>query len=101
MEIRRLRPDDDRSRFRSGEHDLDRFFRAYAGQNQFKLHLAGTYVAVVEGRIVGFATVTAASIERAGLPGARLRKRLPASRIRSTRPSWDPDGPPTSRRETR
>lgn len=31
----------------------------------------------MEGRIVGFATVTAASIERAGLPDARLRKRLP------------------------
>jgi len=77
VEIRPLEKGDDRTGFTCGEPDLDRFFEHYAGQNQFKLHLAVTYVAVVEGRIVGFATVTAASIERAGLPGARLRKRLP------------------------
>lgn len=50
----------------------------YAGQNQFKLHLAVNYVAVVGVRIVGFATVAASSVERASLPSARLRKRLPA-----------------------
>lgn len=77
VEIRPLAKGDDRSTFSCGEPDLDRFFEHYAGQNQFKLHLAVTYVAVVDGRIVGFATVTAASIERAGLPGARLKKRLP------------------------
>src|SRR6185295_7307490 len=49
----------------------------YAGQNQFKLHLAVTYVAPVEARIVGFTTVAASSIERAGVPSARQRKRLP------------------------
>ena len=57
MEIRRLRPDDDRSRFRSGEHDLDRFFRAYAGQNQFRHHFGVTYVAVDDGDVLGFLTV--------------------------------------------
>jgi GNAT superfamily N-acetyltransferase len=51
--------------------------RALRGQNQFKLHLAVTYVAVVDGRIVGFATVAASSMERANIPSARLRKRLP------------------------
>ena len=56
---------------------LDRFFEHYAGQNQFKLHLAVTYVALVEPRIVGFATVAASSVERASVPSARLRKRLP------------------------
>lgn len=45
---------------------------------QFKLHLAVTYVALVEGRIVGFATVAPSSIERASVPSARLRKRLPS-----------------------
>ena len=52
VEIRALARDDDRSGFSCGQADLDRFFEHYAGQNQFKLHLAVTYVAVVEGRIV-------------------------------------------------
>lgn len=78
VELRLLARDDDRSDFSCGQPDLDRFFEHYAGQNQFKLHLAVTYVALVEGRIVGFATVAASSIERALVPSARLRKRLPA-----------------------
>ncbi|MGF1615618.1 MAG: GNAT family N-acetyltransferase [Gammaproteobacteria bacterium] len=78
IEIRPLAWDDDRSSFSCGQADLDRFFEHYAGQNQFKLHLAVTYVAVVAARIVGFATVAASSIERASVPSARLRRRLPA-----------------------
>ncbi|MDT8369519.1 MAG: GNAT family N-acetyltransferase [Longimicrobiales bacterium] len=78
IEIRLLARDDDRSGFSCGQADLDRFFEHYAGQNQFKLHLAVTWVAVVEGRIVGFATVAASSIERAGVPIPRLRGRMPA-----------------------
>ena len=78
IEIRPLAKDDDRSGFSCGQPDLDRFFEHYAGQNQFKLHLAVTYVAVAKSRIVGFATVAASSIERASVPSARLRKRLPA-----------------------
>lgn len=78
VEIRPLRPDDDRSELSCGQADLDRFFTHYAGQNQFKLHLAVSYVAVVSDRIVGFATVTVGALERASLPGERLRKRLPA-----------------------
>lgn len=78
VEIRPLRQDDDRSGFSCGQADLDRFFEHYAGQNQFKLHLAVSYVAVVNDRIVGFATVTVGAIERASLPSARLRRRLPA-----------------------
>jgi len=78
IEIRPLARDDDRSGFSCGLPDLDRFFEHYAGQNQFKLHLAVTYVALTEGRILGFATVAASSIERASVPSARLRKRLPA-----------------------
>ena len=30
---------------RGGDEDLDRFFRKYAGQNQFRLHVGTTYVA--------------------------------------------------------
>ena len=78
VEIRPLAPTDDRSGFSCGQPDLDRFFEHYAGQNQFKLHLAVTYVALAQGRIVGFATVAVSSLERANVPGTRLRKRLPA-----------------------
>jgi GNAT superfamily N-acetyltransferase len=78
VEVRPLARSDDRRGFSCGEPALDRFFEHYAGQNQFKLHLAVTYVAVVEDRIVGFATVAGGSIERAALAGPRLKKRLPA-----------------------
>jgi len=78
IEIRPLVRDDDRSSFSCGHADLDRFFEHYAGQNQFELHLAVTYVAVVDKRLVGFATIAASSVERARVPSARLRKRLPA-----------------------
>lgn len=78
IEIRPLARDDDRRGFSCGQGDLDRFFQHYAAQNQFKLHLAVTYVALVEARIVGFATVAASSMERANLPSARRRRRLPA-----------------------
>lgn len=77
VEIRPLAREDDRSAFSCGQADIDRFFEHYAGQNQFKLHLAVTYVAVVHGRIVGFATIAASSLERAHIPSARQRRRLP------------------------
>ena len=78
VDIRALARDDDRSNFSCGQADLDRFFEHYAGQNQFKLNLSVTYVAVVEAKIVGFATVAPSSIERDTMPNARLRKRLPS-----------------------
>jgi GNAT superfamily N-acetyltransferase len=77
-EIRPLAREDDRRGFSCGHADLDRFFEHYAGQNQFKLHLAVTYVALVDTRIVGFATVAASALERAVIPSARLRKRFPS-----------------------
>jgi GNAT superfamily N-acetyltransferase len=77
VEIRLLRREDDRSAFSCGQGDLDRFFEHYAGQNQFKLHLAVTYVAVLDATIVGFATIAASALERAAVPNPRLRKRLP------------------------
>lgn len=76
IDIRPLARDDDRSGFSCGQHDIDRYFAHYTGQNQFKLHLAVTYVALVDAHIVGFATVAASSIERASVP--TRRKRLPA-----------------------
>ena len=76
ISVRRLRPDDDRSRFRSGNIDLDRFFQRFAGQNQFRHHVGTTYVAVDDRNILGFATVAPSEIAGDDLPETR-RKRLP------------------------
>src|SRR5258706_10898450 len=63
LTVRKLAPNDDRSRFRSGNPDLDRFFARYAGQNQFRHHIGTTYVAVDKvGVIVGYATVAASEL---------------------------------------
>ncbi len=67
-EVRALRPEDDRTGFRSGDPDLDRFFRRFAGQNRFKHHLGVTYIAVEADTVLGFATVAAAQIEAMALP---------------------------------
>jgi predicted N-acetyltransferase YhbS len=77
MEIRALRPSDDRSTFRSGDEALDRFFHRYAGQNQFRHHLGVTYVAVDDGRVLGFATVAPRHILIDDLP-EQARKKLPS-----------------------
>ena len=76
MEIRALREGDDRSQFRCGEPDLDRFFHKFAGQNQFKHYVGVTYVAADGKRILGFATISPAHVEIEGLP-ATARKKLP------------------------
>lgn len=76
MIIRPLAPGDDRSAFRSGNVDLDRFFQRFAGQNQFRHYVGVTYVAADGESILGFVTVTAASIEVSSLSPA-ARKRLP------------------------
>ncbi len=76
MEVRRLRESDDRASFSCGDEDLDRFFRRYAGQNQFRSHIGTTYVAVEEGAIVGYATIAPGDLEIDALPEA-ARKRLP------------------------
>jgi len=76
IEIRLLRPEDDRQSFTSGDVELDRFFWKFAGQNQFRLHIGTTYVAVAGRDILGFITIAATSITIDNLP-ARARKRLP------------------------
>jgi GNAT superfamily N-acetyltransferase len=78
LEIRPLSRTDHRDDFSCGQPDLDRYFRYYAGQNQFKLHLSVTYVATARKQLVGFATVASSSIERRTLPVERLRRRLPS-----------------------
>ena len=76
IQIRVLEPGDDRSRFSSGNPDLDRFFHRFAGQNQFRHHIGVTYVAMDGGDILGFLTVAASEIAIDALPEAR-RGRLP------------------------
>ena len=77
LAIRLLRREDDRGAFSCGEPALDRFFQHYAGQNQFKLHLAVTWVAVRDTDLLGYATVAGGSLERRTVPDAKLRARLP------------------------
>jgi GNAT superfamily N-acetyltransferase len=67
-------PSDDRSEFESGNTTLDEFFRRYAGQNQFKHRIGTTYVALVDGRIGGFATVSPATIVTAEMPSRRGKR---------------------------
>jgi len=74
--VRQLRPNDDRSGFRSGNIDLDRFFHKYAGQNQFRHHIGTTYVAADGDQLLGFATVSPSEIDVERISAAR-RKRLP------------------------
>ena len=76
INIRLLIEHDDRSRFSSGNGELDRFFHDYAGQNQFRHHIGSTYVAVEEHfrEIYGYLTVAPAHIDE--LPDD-LRKKLP------------------------
>lgn len=76
LEVRLLQDTDDRSTFQSGDRQLDLFFQRYAGQNQFRHHIGTTYVAVEEGRVLGFATLTVGHIEIEDLPPA-LRRKLP------------------------
>src|SRR4051812_19859058 len=76
MLIRALAESDDRSRFSSGDPELDRFFREFAGQNQFRHHLGVTYVAAEGRAILGYATVSPGQVEIDRLPATR-RKRLP------------------------
>jgi GNAT superfamily N-acetyltransferase len=91
MEIRILHPADDRSAFESGNDALDRFFRKYAGQNQFRHYLGVTYVAVDGGRILGFATVAPGQLDVDDLPAATRRKlpRYPVPVLRLARLAVD------------
>ena len=76
MEIRALRVSDRRDEFTSGNLELDRFFRLFAAQNQFRHHIGTTYVAAEDRTIFGYATVAAAQLEAEHVPPA-LRKKLP------------------------
>ena len=100
MEIRILQPSDDRSLFQCGDDALNRFFRTYAGQNQFRHHLGVTYVAVERGQVVGYATVAPAQIEIDELPVTAQRKlpRYPLPVLRLARLAVDRSAQSTRQR---
>jgi GNAT superfamily N-acetyltransferase len=89
VEIRPLRPDDDRQAFRSGDEALDLYFHRYAGQNQFRYHIGVSYVAVEEGRILGFLTVSPGSLDAGDLPSGRKMPPYPVPILRLARLAVD------------
>ncbi len=91
MEIRALRESDDRTAFRCGDSDLDRFLQKYAGQNQFRHHTGTTYVAVEDNKVAAYATVAPCHIEIDDLPESQRRKlpRYPLPVLRLARLAVD------------
>jgi GNAT superfamily N-acetyltransferase len=89
--IRALREGDDRSRFRSGDADLDRFFVRFAAQNMFRHYVGVTYVAAQDERVHGFATVAPGHIEIERLPVSARRglPRYPLPMLRLARLAVD------------
>jgi len=85
VSIRALRHEDNRGEFRSGQEDLDRFFHRHAASNQFAEHIGTTYVAVEDdGRILGFVTVSGATIT-ADATAATRKRRLPSYQLPALR----------------
>ncbi|MEX2322742.1 MAG: GNAT family N-acetyltransferase [Acidimicrobiia bacterium] len=82
IEMRSLQPSDDRSGFTCGQPDLDDYFKTKAGQ-ALKRGIAGIRVALLDGKIVGYATTVATEIHHDGdLPlGKRLPDWVPALRL--------------------
>jgi ribosomal protein S18 acetylase RimI-like enzyme len=72
IEIRSLQKGDDRSGFSCGEAELDHFFQKYAGQNQFRHYIGTTYVATDRKRIVGFVSVSVATLTNDTIASQKL-----------------------------
>ena len=72
VEIRALSSKDDRSKFNCGNEALDLYFHKFAGQHQFRHHIGVTYVAVNGSQIVGFVTVSPATLDADTIDGKRL-----------------------------
>ena len=89
VEIRLLERTDDRQAFRSGDEPLDLYFHKYAGQNQFRHHIGVSYVAVEGRRILGFVTVSPASLDAGDLPSGRKTPPYPVPILRVARLAVD------------
>lgn len=77
IEFRKLTKTDSRKGFTCGVPELDLFFRKYAKQNQYRHYLGVTYIAVQDGVILGFATVSPCDVEAQKL-SQEQRGNLPA-----------------------
>jgi GNAT superfamily N-acetyltransferase len=64
-------------------------FHRYAGQNQFRRHVGVSYVAVAESRILGFVTVSPASLDAEILPSGRKALPHPVPVLRVARLAVD------------
>jgi GNAT superfamily N-acetyltransferase len=64
VELRSLVEEDDRQGFSCGDAQLDDFFRARAGQSQFKHRASATYVLASPGVIAAFVTVVPGTARR-------------------------------------
>ncbi len=89
VEVRPLQPSDDRQGFRSGDEALDLYFHRYAGQNQFRHHIGVTYVAVEAGRIIGFTTVSPATLDAEDLLSGQRMPPYPIPVLRLARLAID------------
>lgn len=89
VEIRPLQRSDERQAFRCGDEALDLYFHKYAGQNQFRYHIGVSYVAVEESRILGFVTVSPASLDAGDLPSGRKTPPYPVPVLRVARLAGD------------
>jgi GNAT superfamily N-acetyltransferase len=84
--IRLLRESDDRARFESGDEHLDRYFRMYAGQNQFRHRVSVTYICEEAGEAIGYLTVAGGEIKSEKLPmGAKKLPSYPLPILRIAR----------------
>lgn len=89
VEIRALREDDDRSAFRSGDEALDLYFHAQAGQNQFRHHIGVTYVAALGHQVLGFVTLSTATLDAEELPSGHRMPPYPVPVLRIARLATD------------
>ncbi len=76
IDIRLLAKNDDTSTFDCGDVALNQYFKQYAKQNQFKHYIGSTYVALWEGKIVGYVSVSSSSM-RADVLSDSVAKKLP------------------------
>jgi GNAT superfamily N-acetyltransferase len=74
IEVRLLADTDDRSKFESTHPKLTEFFRRFAGQNQFRHRIGSTYVALREGVVHGYATISSGSVAPADIKAPSLPK---------------------------
>jgi GNAT superfamily N-acetyltransferase len=74
LKVEALGPVHDRSRFASGVEFLDKYFRAQAGQDARKNMAAPFVLLLPDGRIAGYYTLSATSVQLGELPEQTVRK---------------------------